>query len=188
MDFFEFILIITSVIYALCMAPLLSGLVRVLQFDGEVKYFLPQILLSIYLFMFVVTIWWTMWWFRDVTWHFATYLFVVFEPVLLFVACALVFPNKINGDHFDMDTHYYKVRVPILTVVLLAIILVFVDGVVMGIEPLWHSRRYLQLLTIGLILWALIDARRIAQYIFTIGVLAAMFGLLAEGFWVPAAQ
>ena len=187
MDFFEFILIITSVIYALCMAPLLSGFVRVLQFDGQVKYFLPQILLSLYLFMSVVVVWWTIWWFRDVSWHFATYLYVIFEPVLLYVACALVFPNKLDGDQFDMETHYHKVRVPILTVVLLAIILVFADGVAMGIEPVWHSRRYVQVLTIGLVLWALLDVRRIAQYTFTLGVIAVMFAQLAVWFWVPAA-
>ena len=161
MDFFEFLLIITSVIYALCMAPLLSGFVRVLQFDGEVKYFLPQILLSLYL--------------------------LIFEPVLLYVACALVFPNKLDGDQFDMETHYYKVRVPILTVVLLAVTLVFVDGVVVGLESVWHGRRYAQVLTMGLLIWALIDVRRISQYTFTLGVLASMFVLVAQGFWVPAA-
>ena len=111
-DFFEFILIITSVIYALCVAPLLSGFLRVLQFDGQVKHCLPQILLSLYLFMVVVGVWWTAWWLRDVSWHFATYLYVILEPVLLYVACALIFPNKLDGDQFDMETHYYKVRVP----------------------------------------------------------------------------
>ena len=187
MDFFEFILIITSVIYALCMAPLLSGFVRVLQFDGKVKYFFPQILLSLYLFLFVVVVWWTMWWLREVSWHFATYLYMIIEPVLMYVACALVFPNKLDGDHFDMETHYYKVRVPILTVILLAVILVFADGVAMGIESVWHSRRYVQALTIGLILWALIDSRKITQYVFTLGALVSMFALLAVWFWVPAA-
>ena len=187
MDFFEFILIITSVIYALCMAPLLSGFVRVLQFDGKVKHFLPQILLSLYLFMFVIVVWWTIWWFRNVSWHFATYLFVILEPVLLYIACALVFPNKISGDQFDMETYYYKVRVPILTVSLLAVIFVFADGVVMGIESVWHSRRYVQIFSAGLILWALIDTRRVAQYVFTIGGLAAMIALIAGWFWAPAA-
>jgi hypothetical protein len=187
MDFFEFILIITSVIYALCMAPLLSGFVRVLQFDGQVKHFLPQILISLYLFMFVLVVWWTIWWFRDVSWHFATYLFVIFEPLLLYVACALVFPNNLDGDQFNMEAHYYKVRVPILTVVLLAVILVFVDGVVMGIESVWHSRRYVQGVSVALILWALIDARRTTQYIFTTGSHAAMFALIAGWFWAPAA-
>lgn len=186
MDFFEFLLIITSVIYALCMAPLLSGFVRVLQFDGEVKYFLPQILLSLYLFMLIVVVWWTMWWFRDTDWHFATYLYMIFEPVLMYIACALAFPNKLDGKRFDMETYYYQVRVPILTVILLASTLVFVDGLVLGIESIWHSRRYTQVLSIGLIIWALLDARRVAQYAFTIGALSLMFVLLAQGFWVPA--
>lgn len=187
MDFFEFILIITSVIYALCMAPLLLGIVRILQFDGKVTHFLPQAVIALYLFFAVITVWWTTWWFRDVEWQFATYLYMVLEPVLMYVACALIFPDKLDGSHASMEAHYYKVRVPIITVILISGILVAADGVVMGIEAGWHSRRYIQVAGTVLAIWALIDARKIAQYVFSLGMLLAAFALIAVWFWDPAA-
>ena len=186
MTFFEFVLIITSVIYALCVAPLLSGFVRVLQFDGEVKHFLPQAVLSLYLFVSVVVVWWTMWWFRDVSWYFATYFYIVTEPVVMFLACSLIFPNKLDGDSVNLESHYYKIRVPLLTTILVAALLVYSDGVVLGIEAPWHTRRYVQLVFVALLIWALIDKRKTAQYAFALGSFVIMFSLLALWFWVPA--
>jgi len=166
---------------------MLSGIERMLQFDGEVKHFLPQTFLSLYLFLVVVMVWWTIWWFRDVSWQFSTYLYMILQPVLMYVACALAFPNRFDGDQVDMESHYYKVRVPILTVSLIAAILVYVDGVAMGIEPVWHSRRYIQIVTVGLYLWALIDSRKVAQYFFSLGALISLFALMIVWFWAPAA-
>jgi len=186
MTFFEFILIITSVIYALCVAPLLSGFVRILQFDGEVKHYLPQGFLSLYVFMAIVVLWWTMWWFRDIDWYFATYFYMVVEPVVLFIACSLIFPNRLDGDSISLESHYYKIRVPLLTAILVVSILVYADGVVMGIETLWHSRRYVQLGAVALVLWALIDKRQTAQYAMALGLIVSMVSLLVLWFWVPA--
>ena len=57
MNFFEFILIMSSVIYALSMAPLLTGFVRILQFDGRIKFFLPQAIISLFLiYLFIIAV------------------------------------------------------------------------------------------------------------------------------------
>lgn len=186
MDFFEFILIIISVIYALCVAPLLSGVARVLQFDGEVKHFLPQAAFALFLFLLVVLLWWSIWWFRDVQWQFATYLFIVTEPLIMFLACSLVFPNRFDGDRISMESHYYKVRVPLLTLILILAVLISADGVVMGIEPLWNGRRYGQLFGIALVVWALIDKRSRAQNACSLGLIAIVLSLIAGWFSDPA--
>lgn len=186
MTFFEFIMIITSVIYALCIAPLLSGFVRILQFDGNVEYYLPQALVAVWLFIVVAVIWWTTWAFRNVDWFFATYFYMIMEPVTMFVACSLIFPGKLDGDHYSLKSHYNKVRVPLVTAMLLGATLVFADGILLGTEKLWESRRALQLGALGLMLWALIDKRSTAQYAMATGVLTILFSLLALWFWVPA--
>ncbi len=186
MDFFEFILIITSVIYALCMAPLLSGFVRILQFDGEIKHFLPHAAFSLYLFILVPLLWWTMWLFRDVDWHFATYFYMIIEPAIMFVACSLIIPQRLNDQSINLENHYYKIRVPLLTSLLLLAILVFADGVVFGTEAVWISRRPVQVLGLLIIAWALVDRRKSAQYVAALGSLLLAFTLLAIWFWVPA--
>ena len=186
MTFFEFIMIITSVIYALCVAPLLSGFVRVLQYDGDVEHYLPQALVAPFLFILVVVTWWTTWGFRDIEWFFGTYFYMIMEPVTIFIACALIFPSKLEGDHYSIKSHYHKVRVPLLTAILVGAVLIFADGVVLGTEELWEGRRIFQLGGVGLFLWALIDKRPLAQYAMAIGILAILFSLLVLWFWVPA--
>lgn len=51
-------------------------------------------------------------------------------------------------------------------------ILAFADGVIIGTEAIRHTRRYVQIITLGIFAWALIDKRQLAQY------LAALSGLL----------
>jgi len=186
MDFFEFILIITSVVYALCMAPLLSGIVRVLQFDGKRTFFLPQAVFAAFLFLMVPMLWWTMWIFRDIDWHFATYFYMIIEPAVMFIACSLIFPQRLDHDELNLERHYYKIRTSFLISCLVLGVLVFADGVVIGTEPVWHELRYLQIFFLAILIWGLADRRRLAQYVAALGSLIAAFILLYMGFWLPA--
>ncbi len=185
MDFFEFILIITSVIYALCMAPLLSGFVRLLQFDGEIRHFLPQAVFSLYLFILVPMLWWTIWFLRDADWQFATYLYVIIEPAILFIACSLIFPQRLDGHSYSLEDHYHKIRVPLLTSLFIMSVLAFADGVVIGAEAIWHERRYIQILSLVVLAWALIDRRNIAQYAVAFTGLFTSGALMVIWFWLP---
>ena len=186
MDFFEFILIITSVVYALCMAPLLSGFVRVLQFDGEIKHFLPQAIFAAYLFLSVPLVWWSIWLFRDIDWQFATYFYMIIEPAVMFVACSLIFPQSFDRQGADLERHYYKIRVPLLVSLLVVAVLVFADGVVLGIESVWHDLRFVQGFYLAALIWGLVDKRRSAQLGAASGAILGAAILLYLGFWVPA--
>jgi len=71
MDLFEFIPIITSVIFALAVAQILSGVSRTAQSEVPIRYFFPHSLLVFNLFIFIFLIWWASWEFRDIEWAFA---------------------------------------------------------------------------------------------------------------------
>jgi len=185
MDFFEFILIITSIIYALCIAPLLSGVVRILQSDSKVRFYLPQAALALYLFISVVQLWWTMWWFRDVNWHFATYFFMVLEPSIMYLTCSLIFPHRLDGEEVSLEAHYFKIRVPFLIANTVVALLAYSDGVVMGIETLWHARRYVQIIALAIMMWALIDKRKMAQYVCAVGLVVIQLVFIGIWFWAP---
>lgn len=185
MDLFEFILIITSVVYALCIAPVLSGFVRVLQFDGEIKHFLPHALFTVFLFLMVPLLWWTMWLFRDIDWHFATYFYMIIEPAVMFIACSLIFPQRFDNHGADLERHYYKIRVPLLISLLVLSVLVFADGVVLGTEAVWHDLRYIQIFFTAALVWALADKRRSAQFGAALGSILGVAILLFMGFWEP---
>ena len=185
MSFFEFILIMSSVIYALSMAPLLTGLVQLLQFDGSIKFYLPQAIVSVFLVVVVVVVWWTMWWLRDANWTFATYSLVIIEPLIMFFSCSLIFPRKLEGDAIDLEVHYQKIRVPLLTSMLIWFVLVFLDDALVGAEPFWHSRRYIHLFAVSLALWALLDKRHVAQSVLAFGLLGGTFSMVVGWFWIP---
>jgi len=185
-SFFEFILIMSSVMYAMSMAPLLTGLARILQFDGDTNFFLPQALVAVFLILGVVLVWWTTWWFHEVRWTFATYFLVIIEPLVMFFSCSLIFPRRIEGHVVDLETHYYKIRKPLLISMLIWFVMVFTDDSLLGLEPMWHSRRYLHLFAVTVTVWALFDKRRYVQTIYGVALLLATLSMVVGWFWVPA--
>ena len=54
MDLFEYILVITSVIYALAIAQILSGIGRLAQTEATIRLFLPHTLWVVILFVCIL--------------------------------------------------------------------------------------------------------------------------------------
>jgi len=185
MDFFEFILIITSVIYALCLAPLLTGVVRLLQTESPIRHFIPHSIWAVVMFFTVIIVWWTMWGFRNVEWHFATFVYVVIEPTILFIACSLTFPQKVDGAEVDLEAHMTKVWRPLLLAMFVLSSLIYLDGVVLADEPLWHSARPLQILMLATTAWAFIYNRRITLYVTPVVLSIAITIIVTMRFWSP---
>lgn len=182
----QFILIITSVIYALCLAPLLSGVVRLLQTEKPVRYFVPHTIWAIQMFISVIVVWWTMWGFREVEWHFATFLYVVIEPTVLYIACSLTFPHSFEGAEVDLEAHMTRVWRPLLVSMMTLSLLIYADGVILTDEPLWHSGRPLQLLMLTTSAWAFIYNRRITLFVTPVVLLTSIIIIVALRFWTPA--
>ena len=61
LSFFEFVLVITSVIYALSIAQLLAGISRIAQSDLEQKLYLPHAGWVTILFLSTLLTWWSLW-------------------------------------------------------------------------------------------------------------------------------
>ena len=96
MDLFEFILIITSVIYAMGVAQILSGVSRLAQTDVPIRWYLPHSLWTFTLFVWIFLVWWSAWEFRDLNWTFPLYLYMALAPTLIFFACSLLIPQTIR--------------------------------------------------------------------------------------------
>ena len=96
MSFFEFVLVITSVIYALSIAQLLAGISRIAQSDLEQKLYLPHAGWVTILFLSTLLTWWSLWEFRDIEWTFAAYVLFVMQPVVIYFACSLIAPNSLS--------------------------------------------------------------------------------------------
>ena len=185
MDHFEFILIITSVIFALAVAQILSGVSRIAQSKSDIRFFLPHSIWVINLFVFIFLIWWVSWEFRDIQWTFPRYAYMVSAPTLLYFACSLVMPQRIDDPEFKMDEHFFQIRRPLFISFALTTFVVMVDGDVLGEEPLWHAGRIGNLAMLGLAIWGYASAKR-RTHGFVAGLILLVFiGLIAFRFWNP---
>ncbi len=185
MDLFEFILIITSVIFALAVAQILLGISRVAQSTIAIRYYFPHSLWIINLFLFIFLIWWASWEFRDVQWTFPSYVYMLIAPTLLFFSCSLLIPQQLQSDNTDLEAHFFRIRRPLFAAYFLAALTVMVDGNLLSDEALWHSGRYAQGAVLGAAIWAYITTNKRAHSIIAIGTTIAFFALIATRFWDP---
>jgi hypothetical protein len=103
LDLFEFILIITSVIYALAVAQILSGISRLAQTPAAIRSYIAHTLWVIIFFLYIFLIWWATWEFRSVAWTFPQYGYMLIAPTLLFFACSLLIPQRIGDQEVDLS-------------------------------------------------------------------------------------
>ena len=157
-----------SVIYALSVAPLLSGVVRIAQTNLPVRHYLPQSIWAGIVFAMLLLTWWALWGFRAVEWTFSDFLIVVFEPVLLFFACSLLYPQRLDDSKVDLKLHFDKVSRMFFATLFVLVILVSVDGVILGTESVWNTNRYFQVFAMSIFAWVYVDRRDTSQLIASI--------------------
>ena len=185
MDHFEFILVITSVIFALAVAQVLSGVSRLAQSRSNIRFFLPHSIWVINLFVFIFLVWWVSWEFRDIQWTFPRYAYMILAPTLLYFACSLVMPQHIDDPEFRMDEHFFQIRRPLFISFALTTVVVGVDGDVLGDERLWHTGRIANIAMLCFAVWGYVSTNR-NTHKFVAGLILLVFvSLIAFRFWNP---
>jgi hypothetical protein len=180
---FEFILIMTSVIYALGVAQILSGVSRLAATGGAVRTYLAHTLWVVTLFTSIFLVWWATWEFRDVGWTFPQYAYLLLAPILLYFACSLVMPRMAGDQDVDLEAHFFRVRRPLMWTFLVFTVVIVLDGPLLGTEPLvdpvrvWHA---IWFLAAGL--GSQTDGRR-AHVAIAAVVLSTSAILVATRFW-----
>jgi hypothetical protein len=185
MDFFEYILIITSVIYALAVAQILSGVSRLVQSQASIRLYLAHSVWLVNLFIYIFLIWWASWEFRSVDWTFPQYGYMLIAPTLLYFACSLLIPLAGVDEPVDLRAHFFSVRKPLMWSFMLASLVVVIDGNVLGDEPLWHNGRYGHLVILGVPVWGLFSSNRRLHNALSMLVLVAFAAIVVTRFWNP---
>lgn len=88
--------------------------------------------------------------------------------MLLFFACSILYPQRVDGDQVDLKAHFENISGVFYATVFVLLILVSLDGVVLGIEPLWNVNRYFQAGVLAIIAWAYADQRQTSQLVASI--------------------
>ena len=185
MDLFEYILILTSVIYALAVAQILAGVSRMAQSTVSIRGYLPQKIWIFNLFLFIFLIWWATWEFREVNWTYPQYAYLLIAPTLLFFVCSLLTPQQFEHDDTDIESHFTRVQRPFFGTFFFAIIAVVVDGNILSDEPLWHSGRYGHLALLGAAIWGYFSTGKRNQTAVAVIALVALVATTVARFWLP---
>lgn len=185
MDLFEYILILTSVIYALAVAQILAGVSRMAQASTTLRHYLPQRIWIFNLFLFIFLIWWATWEFRVVDWTFPQYAYLLIAPTLLFFVCSLLTPLTLEHEGTDIEAHFMRVRRPFFATYFFAVVAVVVDGNLLSNEPVWHSGRYGHVALLATSVWGYFTSSRKGQIAVAVITLAALFATTVVRFWDP---
>ena len=185
MDLFEFILIITSVIYAMGVAQILSGISRLAQADTGVRWFFPHTMWLVILFIYIFLVWWSAWEFRDLEWNFPAYLYMVIAPTLTYFACSLLVPQKTDGADVNLEEHFFHIRRPFLGSLALATVAAVLDGSVLKDEPLWFPGRIGHVLLIATMLLGLCTSNKRVHASVAVLVMLALMYIAVSRLWNP---
>jgi len=186
MDLFEYILIMTSVIFAMAVGQLLLGLARWAQSSARVRIYPPHSVWALTLFIMIFANWWANWEFRAIAWTLPLYAYMLLAPTLFFLACTLLTPQSFDYDEVDLEEHFFRVRRPFFAAVFVAALAILIDGALVGTEALWHPGRVGHAAILLGTLWGLgTDDRRSHQLVAWI-VLSGLVGAMSWRLWTPA--
>jgi hypothetical protein len=181
----EFILIITSVVYALAIAQILSGISRLVQTEESIRWFFPHIVWIVILFISAPLTWWAGWEFRAVEWTFLKYLYTFSTPTFLFFSATLVVPQSTEGHELDLEKHFFNVRRPMLWSFFIAMLTQMYGGTVLAGEEIWSVYRIDDVAVLcGILAGALTTNKRLHAAL-SIWVIAYFVIVIVTQLWVP---
>ena len=137
------------------------------------------------LFVVIFLIWWASWEFRSVEWTFPQYAYLLIVPTLLFFACSLLVPQRLEGTEVSMAEHFFRIRRPLFVSYFFAALTAMVAGNLLTDEPIWHQGRIVHGVLLGMAIWAYFSANKTAHTIIAVMSTFAIFGLIASRFWTP---
>jgi hypothetical protein len=185
MGLFEFILIITSVIYAMALAQILSGVSRLAQTSATIRWYFPHTLWIAILFVWVALVWWSVWEFRLLDWTFPRYLYMLIAPTLVFFTCSLLVPQDLGKREFDLEAHFFRVRRPFLGSFAFATFVAVIDGSVLADEPFWFPTRVGHVALIVSVLVGLYTENKFVQNTVAAIVMIALAYITVTRLWSP---
>jgi len=109
-DVFPHIRIVLGMVIGLAVTRLLSGVARIVQHPKQYRLYPVHLAwVGSVLLMLVHFWWWEFGLYRIDNWTFGIYLFIVAYAVVLFLLCALLFPDSMQ-DYRSYEDYFYEQR------------------------------------------------------------------------------
>lgn len=108
MDPFSYLSVLTSIVLALGITRLLSGVGRLLQGRDQVRIYWVHLLWMLNVFLFLVLNWWILFrWNSQREWSFFLFLFVLLSPTIAYLLTVLLVPEPLE-EGLDLREHFYN--------------------------------------------------------------------------------
>lgn len=183
MSLFEFIVSMISVIFALAVARLFSGVSELIQSRGNIRFALVHAVWVLNLFLLTFLHWWTLWAFRDLDWNFLMFFYSLIGPSLMFFASTIISPRIHTERTLDLGAYFLDIRRYFLSVFVVMSLVFVLDGPLFGTEELMNTARAAQFFVIAISACGLLsDSSRIQKAI-SLAVLASLVALIIVRFF-----
>jgi len=108
MSYFEFIMVMFSIIVGLGIADLLNNIARQLRAGKDCEGYWLQSLVVVAVLLGLLQQWWESWGLQSVEhWGFLFVLMFLAGPIGLYLVAHLLFPRRMSGG--DLEQHYFSV-------------------------------------------------------------------------------
>jgi len=110
MGVFEYIGVLVSVIMGLGITHLATGTSNTIQHRDTVHFYLPHLLWTISILIYILMIWWGMfWWSQHEDWFAYEYLFITLYAIVLFFLASILYPWDMAAD-IDLEASFFRNR------------------------------------------------------------------------------
>lgn len=133
-EVFIHVRVIIGIILGLSISRLLTGIARIIQHPQRKNVYVVHLGWVFFMLLTVAHFWWYEFYLHQlVTWKFEAYLFVIFFASIHFLACAMLFPDSMEG--YSGYEDYFMSRRTWLFGILIAIFVAdFLDTIMKGRE------------------------------------------------------
>ena len=134
MDPFSYLSYLTSIVLALGITRIITGLGRLLQARGRMRLYWVHLLWAFNVFRYHVLNWWILYrWHTQQQWTFFLFLFVLLSPAVTFLLAVLLFPDPLRDDA-DLRAHFFDNHRAFFLLGALLLPLDAIDTLLKGIE------------------------------------------------------
>ena len=134
MEFFNYVMVLASVIIGLGITHLLQGVAGIVQHPGREKVYWVHLVWAASTFFLVIFWWWFEFRLSKVEqWTFALYFFVLLYATVLYLICALLFPKDL-ADYDGFKDYFYARKAWFFALNLIGVILDVTDSLLKGMD------------------------------------------------------
>ncbi len=135
---FEYLSVLVSIVLALGITHLLSGLSSILRSEGKVRLCPIQLSWSLLVLVLQLSVWWRYWDFRDqASWGLFQFMSLLVLPALSYLVARIIMPDVIRDNTYDMRAHFDQVHQEFFWVFFGAILFSILFRPLLFGHPLW---------------------------------------------------